>query len=136
MSVEREGLSQVTLLPVDPSFIFPINEFNSKTLVVFDDGFHRVKLFISSESHPWDKLLIPLQQVYFHIADFVPIKHNQHIGLWPAGGVLLQWALFSFNNASSTALKTVFSNVPSTVLDIFVIRPHRERFFPAHDFTK
>lgn len=121
---------------MDPSFIFPINEFSSKTLVVFHDGFHRVKIFVSSESCPWDKLLVPLHQVYFHFSDFVPIKHHQHVGLWPAGGVLLLWALFSFNNASSTALKTVFSNVPFTVLDIFVIRPCRARFSPARDFTK
>ena len=44
MSVDREGLSQVTLLPVGPSFIFPVNEYNRKILVVFNDGFHRVKL--------------------------------------------------------------------------------------------
>ena len=38
---------------------------------------------ISSESRPQGKLLIPLQEADFHIVDFVPIKHHQHIGLRP-----------------------------------------------------
>lgn len=44
MSVEREGLSQVTLFPVDPGFILPVNEYDRKILVVFDDVLHRIKL--------------------------------------------------------------------------------------------
>ena len=36
---------------------------------------------VSSESCPQGKLLIPLQEADFHIIDFVPVKHCQHVGL-------------------------------------------------------
>ena len=84
---------------------------------------------ISSESRPQGKLLIPLQEADFHIVDFVPIKHHQHVGLCPVGGVLLQWALFFFRNAPSTALKTVFSNAPFTVLDILCHQTSQGKVF-------
>lgn len=39
--------------------------------------------FISSESCPQGKLLIPLQEADFHVVDFVPVEHHQHVGFGP-----------------------------------------------------